>query len=320
MHLLRGFLILPLLSAVVAAEQIPAGQIVVNTSSPSGPISPLIYGVGIEWIERGNGLLNASGSLRADVVALLKPLSIPVIRFPGGIFADYYKWPDGVGPVSSRPLRLNPISNEWERNDFGTDELIDLCRTLGSEALITANFGTGDLSLALGWQRYFQTRGFPAKYWEIGNEIYLTESRIPSSIPGNDARIFKTTTQYAGALRNWTQALRAQDPTVLVGAIGGLYNVSAEHRDWLNVLLSTAPNAFDFLAVHNSFAPVINDGYDLTNPSVRTQVYRAMFSQAAYTADDLGMIRRALASAGSTQRIAITEHFPLFGGSPDASR
>ena len=147
-------------------------RIVVDPVGTRREISPLVFGLGLEWVENGNRLLDpASGRLRDEVVARLKPLRVPVWRFPGGILADHYHWRDGVGPRRSRPVGANPMDGSSHANVFGTDEFIELCRALGSEGLVTLNFGNGTLEEALAWQKHFLTRGFPVRYWEVGNEI-----------------------------------------------------------------------------------------------------------------------------------------------------
>jgi len=72
------------------------------------PISPLLFGVGIEWTENGNGLVDENGRITRELIEAIKPLRIPVVRFPGGILADFYHWRQGVGTVSQRPLVAEP--------------------------------------------------------------------------------------------------------------------------------------------------------------------------------------------------------------------
>ncbi len=220
----------------------------------------------LEWVENGNRILDpGSGQLRPEIVALLKPLRIPVWRFPGGILADYYSWRDGIGPRASRPKRQNPMDGSVHENNFGTDEFIQLCRALGAEALITANYGTGTLADTLAWQKYFADHQFPVRYWEIGNEIYLTESSKNASVRGNDARIFHADSDYASAFQQWSSALRAADPNALVGAVAGTReHTSSAHRDWLNVILASDGRDVDFVALHNAFAP----RSDLSAPTI----------------------------------------------------
>lgn len=284
-----------------------------------GEISPLLYGASVEWTENGNRIFDPTrGQLRSEILDLLKPLHIPVWRFPGGILSDYYHWHDGVGSRSQRPKRPNPMDQTVHENNFGTDEFIDFCKALGAEPLVTANFGTGSLQELLEWQRYFREKGLPVRFWEIGNEIYLAEPKEHASVPGNDRRIYKTTEQYSRGFREWSEALRAADSQAQVGAIAGTYNTSPQNANWLNPLLSVAGPDINFIALHNSFAPLIFGKYDYTDRKKREEAYEAMFAQAVFSAEDSRRVSQAAASVRPhSPKIAITEHFPLFGGSPD---
>jgi len=299
-----------------SAAPLTTAEIVVRPSQRVAPISPYIYGASVEWVENGNRILDpASGQLRADIVSLLKPLRLPILRFPGGILADYYHWRDAVGPRDKRPKRQNPMDDTTHENNFGTDEFIQLCRALGAEAIITANFGTGTLDETLAWQQYFTDKGFPVKYWEIGNEIYLAENRRPAPVPGNDARIYKTPSQYAAGFREWASALHAKDHNVEIGAIAGTYNTGSQNRDWLSVLLAQAAPDADFIALHDSFAPLILGKYDYADPGKREEAYLAMFAQPYFAGEDIHDVQeKSLAVRNPPSKIAITEHFPLFGG------
>ncbi len=294
---------------------ISEARIVVHPSQVGGEISPLIFGAGLEWTENGNRVFDRdAGRIRPDVVGALVPLRIPVVRFPGGILADHYQWKDAIGPRQARPRRRNPMDDSEHENNFGTDEFIDFCRQLGAEPLITANAGTGSLEDALAWQRYFAERRFPVKYWEIGNEIYLAEPRQRASIPGNDKRIYKTASEYAALLDEWAPAIKRQDGAALVGAIAGTYNTSAENKGWLDALLKMAPDRMDFVALHDSFAPLIFSRYDYADGGKRADAYRAMFAAARSTEEDLRSVRERLRTSRTAgPRLAVTEHFPLFG-------
>jgi alpha-N-arabinofuranosidase len=291
-------------------------KITVNLNSATHAVSPLLFGASIEWTENGNRIFDpVSGTVRARVETELSPLRIPVWRFPGGILADYYHWSDGVGPRNRRPVRTNPMDASSSENNFGSDELIDFCRVVKGEPLITANLGTGSLNETLAWQQHFIRNGMPVRLWEIGNEIYLAEPKRRATIPGNDERIFKSAAQYAAAFREWSHALHAAAPDVLVGAIAGTYNTSRKNRGWLETIVSEAGRDADFLALHNSFAPLIIGKYDFSAVRKREQAYLVMYAHALAVGDDIRQVRAELnrVSSPAASRIAITEHFPLFG-------
>ena len=82
--------------------------------------------------------------MRTDVVEALKHIRIPVLRWPGGCFADEYHWKDGIGPKETRKKMIN---THWggvvEDNSFGTHEFFELCEQLGCEAYVNGNLGSG---------------------------------------------------------------------------------------------------------------------------------------------------------------------------------
>lgn len=106
------------------------------------------------WVGKNSPIPNTNG-YRNDVVEALKNLQIPVIRWPGGCFADEYLWRDGIGPRDSRPIKVN---THWggveENNAFGTHEFFDLVEMLGSEAYIAGNVGSGTPREMAEWLEY----------------------------------------------------------------------------------------------------------------------------------------------------------------------
>ena len=114
-------------------------QIFINGNRSAGTINKNIYGQFAEHLGRCiyGGLANADGSPRADAVAALRELGVPVLRWPGGCFADTYHWKDGVGPKEARKTIVN---TNWggvtETNAFGTHEFLEVCRQIGCDAYI----------------------------------------------------------------------------------------------------------------------------------------------------------------------------------------
>ena len=82
--------------------------------------------------------------IRNDVVAALKAIKVPNVRWPGGCFADEYHWRNGIGPRDKRPATLNP---NWggviEPNTFGTHEFMDFVQQIGADAYLSINVGSG---------------------------------------------------------------------------------------------------------------------------------------------------------------------------------
>jgi alpha-L-arabinofuranosidase len=140
------------------------------------------------WVGPDSTIPNTRG-IRNDVVAALRELRVPNVRWPGGCFADEYHWRNGIGPAGRRPATLNP---NWggviEPNTFGTHEFMDFLDQIGSEAFLSVNVGSGTPHEAADWLEYLTTaqptalakereaNGHPAPYHlpylGIGNESW----------------------------------------------------------------------------------------------------------------------------------------------------
>ena len=139
------------------------------------------------WVGPGSDIPNVDG-YRTDVLEALKALKIPVLRWPGGCFADEYHWMEGIGPQEGRRKIVN---NNWggtlEDNSFGTHEFLNLCEMLGTEPYISGNVGSGTVEELAKWIEYMTAsdgsmaelrarNGRPepwkVKYLGIGNETW----------------------------------------------------------------------------------------------------------------------------------------------------
>ncbi len=122
------------------------------------------------WVGEDSPIPNTRG-IRNDVVAALKRIQAPVIRWPGGCFADTYHWKDGVGPRDKRPSIVN---TNWggvtENNHFGTHEFMDLCEQVGAEPYFTGNVGSGTVQEMQEWVEYVTFDGrSPMADWRRAN-------------------------------------------------------------------------------------------------------------------------------------------------------
>ena len=283
-------------------------------------VSPLLFGMHIEWVENGNGLLEADRPvLRPEVLGLLTPLRVPAFRFPGGIHADYYDWSLGVGDSSHRGSSQNAFNGQSLAHRFGTPELLALLEATGGEALLTANYGTGSAEQASAWAKYLRSQGAPARLWEVGNEIYLSG---PGANGPNGKAIYHRPEDYARDFARYRSALRSVFPDALVGAIahldtGAFPLAPAENRDWTLRMLKALEGPVDFLAVHNAYAPVLlDDSASFADERSRGEIYRSLYAGAAETRENLDQVEEALARlspANASVPIAVTEFGPLFG-------
>ena len=191
--------------ALIAAAPIPSTGAVetgvslsVDASKAGAKIDRNIFGQFAEhlgngvyegvWVGPDSAIPNTRG-IRNDVVAALKAIKVPNVRWPGGCFADEYHWRKGIGPAASRAASLNP---NWggviEPNTFGLHEFMDFVDQIGSEAYLSVNVGSGTPQEGADWLEYMTTaqptalakeraaNGHPAPYkvpyLGIGNESW----------------------------------------------------------------------------------------------------------------------------------------------------
>ncbi len=188
-----------LLSAGLSASAATDKAVVTLNDSPfaTDTIMPEIYGQFAEhlgtciygglWVGPDSPIPNTDG-YRNDVLDALRDLKVPVLRWPGGCFADEYHWMDGIGPKENRPRMVN---NNWggtvEDNSFGTHEFFNLCELLGCEPYLSGNVGSGTVEELARWVEYITAKDGPMaaqrkqngrqepwklKYLGVGNESW----------------------------------------------------------------------------------------------------------------------------------------------------
>jgi alpha-N-arabinofuranosidase len=172
-----------------------SATIIVHPAEKIGTIRPELHGHFLEHlgsavyggIWAGEDAPNYGG-LCAAAIDALRPLKIPVLRWPGGCFADNYSWRDGLGDPRKRPRRVNLPWGGIEDNRFGTHEFMELCKVLGARPYLAANAGSGSPAQLRDWVEYCNypfgstlsdqrlANGAPGpfgvRYWGIGNESW----------------------------------------------------------------------------------------------------------------------------------------------------
>ena len=171
-------------------------RIAIDLARRIGTVDRRIFGNFIEHLGRciyggvfdeGSPLSDARG-FRRDVLDAVRPLRIPVLRWPGGNFVSGYHWLDGVGPAAERPRRSELAWYAEESNRFGTNEFLEYCRVLDTEPYICVNMGSGTMDEAQAWVEYCNGTGnthwanlrrahghpepYRVRYWGLGNEMY----------------------------------------------------------------------------------------------------------------------------------------------------
>jgi alpha-N-arabinofuranosidase len=236
-----------LVKADDAAAALPTkNTLVIHADQGKNTISRNIYGQFSEhlgaciydgiWVGEKSKIPNTRG-IRNDVVAALKKIEIPVVRWPGGCFADQYHWMDGVGPRDQRPKRINTTwGGVVEDNQFGTHEFLDFCDQIGAAPYISGNVGSGTVEELAEWIEYMtaatnsvisdlRRKNGRAEPWKIpfvgvGNESwgcggqmtpefysdnFRRYNEFVKNYPGN--RIYRIASGSNGDDTNWTEVL-----------------------------------------------------------------------------------------------------------------
>ncbi len=183
-------------------------RVEVLLDEPLGTISPNIYGHFTEnlgavvydgiWVGEGSSIPNING-IRKELVEQMRKIKAPVIRYPGGCFADSYDWRDGIGPADKRPRRTNfwegvetqtsPRNHKYDPNQFGTNEFVHFCKLIGSQPYLAANLRSLPAQEFYRWVEYCNSPAgsttlaemraaagysepFQVRYWGVGNESW----------------------------------------------------------------------------------------------------------------------------------------------------
>ena len=244
--------------AVVSASLALQAQVkvTVHDSATDQPVIPAeIYGQFSEhlgrciyegiWVGKDSSIPNVDG-YRTDVLEAFRTLKVPVLRWPGGCFADEYHWMDGIGPQENRPKLVN---NNWgstvEDNSFGTHEFLNLCEMLGIEPYISGNVGSGTVEEMAKWVEYMtaengsmaelrakngREKPWKVKYLGVGNEtwgcggdmtadyyadVYKRYALYSRNYSGN--RLFKVACGASDYDYDWTRTMMQKDARKMDG-------------------------------------------------------------------------------------------------------
>ncbi len=251
------------ISLLGSLASIAQNEIVLQSDKGKDIISKNIYGHFAEhlghciyggfYVGDNNSKIANKDGVRLDVIAALKKLKVPVLRWPGGCFADTYHWKDGIGAKDKRPSMLNVWwGNVKEDNSFGTNEFLNMCELLGAEPYLSGNVGSGSPQELSDWVKYVNhpngsspmpdlrlQNGRPnpwhVKYWGIGNEAWGCGGNMK---PEYYANVYR---QYATFMNNGNEKIYR----IASGASDADYN-------WTEVLMRDIPhNMLDAVALHH---------------------------------------------------------------------
>jgi alpha-N-arabinofuranosidase len=242
------------------SDRLEDNTLIINTDRLTGTINKNIYGQFAEhlgrciyegiWVGEHSPIPNTYG-IRNDVVEALNKLNIPVLRWPGGCFAEYYHWMNGIGP---RAYRKRTVNSSWgqvvETNQFGTHEFMLLCGMLKCEPYICGNVGSGTVQEMQDWIEYITYPGesslalwrqangrkwpWRLKYFGIGNETWGCGGNMRPEYYADLYRRYQTFIYNYG------------DNKIFKIASGS----SETDYEWTEVLMREAADFFDGLSLH----------------------------------------------------------------------
>jgi alpha-N-arabinofuranosidase len=255
-----GFVTTLALAAGPVAAQEKSAQLTIRADQGKETINRNIYGHFAEhlghciyggfWVGEDSSIPNTRG-IRNDVVQALRAIKIPVLRWPGGCFADEYHWKDGIGPREKRPTMVN---THWggvtENNHFGTHEFMDLCEQLGCEPYVCGNVGSGTVEEMADWIEYITFDGkspmadlrrqngrdqpWKLKYFGVGNENWGCGGNMRPEYYADQFRRYQTYVRNFGNNRI---------TKIACGPNGDNY-------DWTTILMQQAGRQMGAIAPH----------------------------------------------------------------------
>jgi alpha-N-arabinofuranosidase len=202
------------------------------------------------WVGEDSTIPHTRG-IRNDVVAALRKLDIPVLRWPGGCFADEYHWKDGIGPRHQRPRMIN---THWggvvENNHFGTHEFLDLCEQIGADPYVCGNVGSGTPQEMMEWVEYMTSdadspmanlrrqngrdQPWRVPYFGVGNESWGCGGNMRPEYYADQYRRYNTFVKNYGRNRIYRIACGA----------------NAEDYSWTEVMMAQVGRRMNGLSLH----------------------------------------------------------------------
>ncbi len=261
--LLRAAALLALAVAPALAAADSDTLVTVRANQPGPVINRNIYGQFSEhlghciydgiWVGPDSAVPNTNGYSNA-VLAALKDLHVPLLRWPGGCFADEYHWKDGIGPMEKRPSMYN---SHWggvvENNHFGTHEFLNMCEMLGIEPYVCINVGSGTVQEAMEWVEYMTSdatspmanlrrangrdKPWKVRYLAIGNESWGCGGSMRPEFCADNFRRYNT------FIKNYGGSPEDRIYRVACGA-------SDEDYEWTDTLMKLAGRQMDGLSLH----------------------------------------------------------------------
>jgi alpha-L-arabinofuranosidase len=246
-----------------ASSPAPAARVYVDTRRSIAPIDRNLFGSFLEHLGRAiyegiydpDSKLSDSSGFRKDVMAEIRALGVPIIRYPGGNFVSGYNWLDGIGPKQQRPRVLDKAWNSINTNQFGTDEFMMWCKAVGTLPLMGLNLGTGTAEQAAAlveycniekgtrWSDLRRKNGiadpYKVQHWCLGNEM-----------DGPWQIGHMTATEYGLKAADAARQMRYVDPSLKLVACGSSGPLMPTYLEWDRQVLEQCYDYVDALSLH----------------------------------------------------------------------
>ncbi|MFC6260880.1 arabinosylfuranosidase ArfA [Levilactobacillus fujinensis] len=238
-----------------ATDLFPIGQIDHRiNSSLAEHMGRSIYG----GIYDPDSPLADDAGLRKDVMAAVKELNVPLVRYPGGNFVSSYHWEDGIGPRDQRQQKVDLAWKSVESNQFGLDDFMDWTTKVDAEAMIAVNLGTRGIEDACNlleycnldtdtyWANKRRENGhsepYHVKFWCLGNEM-----DAPWQIG------HKTAHEYGQLVNETAKAMRSLDPSIKIVVCGSSNEHTPTFGKWETTVLDECYDNVDYLSMHQYY-------------------------------------------------------------------
>ena len=241
-------------------------ELIVDRYYLTGKVDKRIFGSFIEHLGRAvyEGIYQEDSpfadeqGLRKDVLALVRELQVPIVRYPGGNFVSGYHWEDGVGPKEERPSKVDLAWQVIETNQFGLNEFVDWSKKAGSDVMMAVNLGTRGPEEAKDVLEYcnFEKGTFYSdlrrkhgyekphniKLWCLGNEM-----------DGPWQMGHKTAKEYGRIAAETSRLMKFMDPTIETVACGSSALTMDTFGYWEEEVLSECYEQVDYLSLHQYY-------------------------------------------------------------------
>lgn len=241
-------------------------KILAHKKFQKGKIDPRIYGSFVEHMGRvvysgiyepGHATADENG-FRQDVAQAMHKMGVTTVRYPGGNFVSNYDWRDGVGPVKSRPRKIDLAWKSIETNEVGTDEFMKWAEKNAIDPMFAVNLGTGDIKSAVSLLEYCNFPGgtyysdmrrengrekpYGIHTWCLGNEM------------DGDWQIgHKTAWEYGRIAHEAGKAMKLLDPSIELTVCGSSMSSNATFGEWEREVLQHTYDCTDYISLHQYY-------------------------------------------------------------------